>query len=400
MSSNLISPPVSVLGDGTSGHVLTLLAVSFRVRDMAKATPKQIALIEYLGGPSDDLSREDASAWIAAAMKDPQYEARRRDWNRVKLDLHPDLFEKELAERIANWKPGRWEALYNESFDSFGLISKKLNKAVSKQAVDLLDQFQPGWDSEWSMDPLQVVDVLYGDFAEAVESIDPKFISEPHRRGSANRFLNLTIPTNTQNPMITITRDGESYGPYDTATIETMLTAGQVALSDLAWRDGEADWRPLGELIGRTAPVSVPPPLPQAAAPLEDEVLLNEMGVMVTRKQIAIGGNTFVARNVGGVSIERIEPRRVFPTLGFLIFGMMLIGSFATFNSTGEAGQGAGVFMIIVFGGLTLVCGLRAFKRAQFTIALAAAGGMQKAFTSPDQKFVERVAAAIQQAIL
>jgi len=46
-----------------------------------------------------------------------------------------------------------------------------------------------------------------------------------------------------------ISREGQSFGPYSEAEIHAQIQAGQIALTDLAWREGETDWRPLGELL-------------------------------------------------------------------------------------------------------------------------------------------------------
>lgn len=83
---------------------------------------------------------------------------------------------------------------------------------------------------------------------------------------------------------IWIGRNGERHGPYKEEDVRAWLRSGQVSGSDLAWREGLADWQPLSVLypdaMPDTAPVaggSYPPPaasapaLPQTtAAALED----------------------------------------------------------------------------------------------------------------------------------
>jgi len=62
-----------------------------------------------------------------------------------------------------------------------------------------------------------------------------------------------------------ILRDGQQYGPYTDTELAEFLRSGQLSPNDLAWRDGMADWQPLGGLIGgRSSP---PPPLPPKKAP-------------------------------------------------------------------------------------------------------------------------------------
>jgi len=48
-----------------------------------------------------------------------------------------------------------------------------------------------------------------------------------------------------------ITRDEIQYGPYDRATIDSMLKEGRVLSNDWAWSDGEKDWLPLGQLLSK-----------------------------------------------------------------------------------------------------------------------------------------------------
>lgn len=55
-----------------------------------------------------------------------------------------------------------------------------------------------------------------------------------------------------------LTRNGVQQGPYTQEQVEEFARSGMVATADLAWRTGEAAWRPLGELL----PGLQPPPMP------------------------------------------------------------------------------------------------------------------------------------------
>jgi uncharacterized RDD family membrane protein YckC len=66
-----------------------------------------------------------------------------------------------------------------------------------------------------------------------------------------------------------IGRDGERHGPYKEVDVRQWLRSGQVSPDDLGWYEGLADWQPLSSLFPdelRSAPESLVPPLPQAAA--------------------------------------------------------------------------------------------------------------------------------------
>ncbi|MBD8899613.1 RDD family protein [Rhodanobacter sp. DHG33] len=71
---------------------------------------------------------------------------------------------------------------------------------------------------------------------------------------------------------IWIGRNGERHGPYKEEDVRAWLRSGQVSGSDLAWREGLADWQPLSVLYPDATPAttqatggSYPPP--PAAAP-------------------------------------------------------------------------------------------------------------------------------------
>ena len=62
---------------------------------------------------------------------------------------------------------------------------------------------------------------------------------------------------------IWIGRDGERHGPYKEEDVRQWLRSGQVSSSDLAWREGLADWQPLSALF----PDEVRSPAPAAGNP-------------------------------------------------------------------------------------------------------------------------------------
>lgn len=57
---------------------------------------------------------------------------------------------------------------------------------------------------------------------------------------------------------IYLAKDGAQTGPFSEDQLHQMLAGGQAVSSDLAWREGMADWQPLRNLLG----LSQPPPLP------------------------------------------------------------------------------------------------------------------------------------------
>ena len=72
-----------------------------------KASPKQKALLAYLGYPSPETATSaEASAWLDAALEDEKNEERLEQWTTDRLKLHPDLYaeEVEAAREEAEWE--------------------------------------------------------------------------------------------------------------------------------------------------------------------------------------------------------------------------------------------------------------------------------------------------------
>ncbi len=53
---------------------------------------------------------------------------------------------------------------------------------------------------------------------------------------------------------ITITRDGQQYGPYTVDEVRGYLATGQLSYSDLAFREGGTQWLPLSTVLGVAPP--------------------------------------------------------------------------------------------------------------------------------------------------
>ncbi|OOG46338.1 transporter [Rhodanobacter sp. C06] len=72
---------------------------------------------------------------------------------------------------------------------------------------------------------------------------------------------------------IWIGRDGERHGPYKEEEVRQWLRSGQVKGSDLAWREGLADWQPLSTLFPDVTPDAAPAadnPYSAPSAPMQN----------------------------------------------------------------------------------------------------------------------------------
>ena len=67
---------------------------------------------------------------------------------------------------------------------------------------------------------------------------------------------------------IWIGRNGERHGPYKEEDVRDWLRSGQVSGSDLAWREGLADWQPLSVLYPDAMPDTAAPAAGNPYAPL------------------------------------------------------------------------------------------------------------------------------------
>lgn len=70
---------------------------------------------------------------------------------------------------------------------------------------------------------------------------------------------------------IHISRDGQSFGPYSDVEVRNYLGTGHIKASDLAWQEGQSEWKPLNTLPGFEGySALVPPVIPTPAIPEAD----------------------------------------------------------------------------------------------------------------------------------
>jgi hypothetical protein len=58
-----------------------------------------------------------------------------------------------------------------------------------------------------------------------------------------------------------VSRNGQTYGPYTLEDLQRYVASGNVLLTDLAKGDDMADWVPVSQVLGVSAPVSPVPPV-------------------------------------------------------------------------------------------------------------------------------------------
>jgi hypothetical protein len=60
----------------------------------------------------------------------------------------------------------------------------------------------------------------------------------------------------------TISRDGEQFGPYSTEDLGAYINSGHVLQTDLAWKEGMANWLPISQIYPSAVKNPAPPPRP------------------------------------------------------------------------------------------------------------------------------------------
>lgn len=115
---------------------------------------------------------------------------------------------------------------------------------------------------------------------------------------------------------------------------------------------------------------------------MEEQIYLQEGGVLVTSSRLVLDGQTFALRNVGSVKVEGGGR----PWLG------MLLGLFAV--SAGSAGNAP---LALLLAGAAGYMGWRKVQARHLVIL--AGGGETVGLRSTDGKRVERIRAAVEAAI-
>ena len=196
--------------------------------------------------------------------------------------------------------------------------------------------------------------------------------------------------------MTTIHRDGQNYGPYDPEKIQELIKSGNISVEDMAWREGESDWRPLKYLFDGLETPRLPPPISATKSKAYEEY-----GVYIGVDRVSLGSTTFATKNIGGVSVQ-IEQRRIFWAGLAFLFGLIfalgtIVGAFSP--PPGQDRAVAVMMFIVIAMPLIIWGGNRLFSARKISLLVAASGGLQKALESTDRKRIERLAAEIKRVI-
>jgi len=121
-----------------------------------------------------------------------------------------------------------------------------------------------------------------------------------------------------------IAKDGQQLGPFTDAQIDQQLASGAISPADLAWRDGMADWQPLGQVRPPARAASA------AAAPV-------------------LAGRPADAEEIRKKNLNHEAAVKSIGTLYYIGAIFIVFAAVASFFSTDKATQGVKIGMMIIF---------------------------------------------------
>ncbi|HUR81670.1 MAG TPA: DUF6232 family protein [Thermoanaerobaculia bacterium] len=131
---------------------------------------------------------------------------------------------------------------------------------------------------------------------------------------------------------------------------------------------------------------------------MAEQTFMNENGVYVSNTRVVIHGTTYSTANITSVRTAYTAARRGCATL-LIIFGvLMLFGAIVMLFAQDSRGGAGGP---LIFAMLLLIAGMAWFKSQQPTyhLVLATASGERQGLSSRDGAHVNRVTAAVADAI-
>ena len=114
-------------------------------------------------------------------------------------------------------------------------------------------------------------------------------------------------------------------------------------------------------------------------------------GVTITNSRAIMGGKTYVMANITSVAMQQIAADTS-GSVNLAIVGVVVLVVSSIFSSTliGIIGFAIIVFAIYLFLN----------SKPEFAVAISAASGEQKALQSPDRATIEKIVAALNEAII
>lgn len=198
---------------------------------------------------------------------------------------------------------------------------------------------------------------------------------------------------------IYLIKNNAQVGPYTEPQIRAMVSSGEVGRMDNAWHEGLSEWRPLNTVLNFNIPP--PPPIPPqqagdqgAIAPRNsslEHVIYTDEHVSISTSRIILGATTYALRNITSVKMLRSPGKRGCSIMLLIAAGFALLIAM-------NAHALAALIIAVVFGIVGFLW-YRAIKD-DFHVLIASSSGEERALTSTDQLYIEKVVSAINDAIV
>ena len=198
---------------------------------------------------------------------------------------------------------------------------------------------------------------------------------------------------------IHINRGGQSLGTFEPDDVRAGYRDGKFLAADLAWRDGMAEWRPLGDVIDEIAPGSIEGAPPLAPALKQDgpawerrdqlgflKALLETIRAVLLEPSATFSsmrpfggfwGPLMFALIVGMVGVVA----SVFYQVAWTSLGMLPQGDKEAAAATAILGSGFAMIIVVVFMPVLLTAGMF-ISSGLVHLALMIVGGARKPFES------------------
>lgn len=142
--------------------------------------------------------------------------------------------------------------------------------------------------------------------------------------------------------------------------------------------------------------VGAPQEVAQLATPTAEQCLLNEAGIFISTSRFVSGSQTYAMSGITSVGTGTEHPSKVGAILA------MLFGAFIALCGLGLLVVTKGGIVVVLIGAGIIALGIMVLKAKVpiYSVLLRSASGEQRATSSKDMNLVQRIVAALNQAIV
>ena len=128
----------------------------------------------------------------------------------------------------------------------------------------------------------------------------------------------------------TVSRNGQTYGPYTLEDLQRYVASGNILASDMAKSDEMPDWLPVSQILGTPASVPPPPAYAQPTGALYPDPPNLNWGLMLLLGFVTFGFFVIVWNFVIATWAKRVHPAS--KALMYYVIGTILV--FANFGGS------------------------------------------------------------------